>query len=252
MVGRAPLEGAILVRVQVSQLAMKIKILSWNIWCDSYFDKIKEFLASSNADIIGIQEVSFEDPERDIVSFLKNLGYDYVSAPSAEFTDDNNKHHRLNNAVFSKFSIVESKEHFLRIGGKRRSIEAKIQIGETVLSVFSVHLKHTHQQRTELQDEQAETLVSLLPSKLGIVMGDFNATPESYPIQIMEKTYINTDKTLTPTWSAYSEGCHICNPQNIDIRLDYIFVSPDVVFDSPEVCESKGSDHLAISVLVQV
>ena len=113
-------------------------------------------------------------------------------------------------------------------------------------------MKHTHQQRTELQDGQAEILTKLLPSKLGIVMGDFNATPESYPVQLMGREYVNTDKTLAPTWSMYPEGCPVCKPQHVDIRLDYIFVSPDIVFDSPEVGMSKGSDHLPISVVVSV
>ncbi len=231
---------------------MKIKILSWNIWCDSHFDKIRDFLIASNADIIGLQEVSFEDTERDVVGFLKKIGYEYVTAPSAEFTDGKNRHHKLNNAIFSRFPIIESSPHLLRTEGKRGIVEAKIKIDDTILSVFSIHLKHTHQKRTELQDEQAETLVSLLPPKLGIVMGDFNSTPDGYPIQLMNQKYVNTDKTFIPTWSVYPEGCPVCKPEKIDIRLDYIFASPDIVFDSPEVGTSKGSDHLPVSVWVSL
>ena len=231
---------------------MKIKILSWNIWCDCYFDKVKEFLIASNADIIGLQEVAIDDSERDVVTFLKAMGYEYVEASSAEFTDDKGVHHKLSNAIFSKFPIIESKAHKLRIDGKRGFIEAKIKIEDKVVSVFSIHLKHNHQQRTALQDEQIETVVNLLPQKLGIVMGDFNSLPTSYPIHLVEKKYVNTDKTLAPTWSMYPEGCPVCKPQKVDIRLDYIFVSPDIAFDSPEVGVSKGSDHLPVSVLVQI
>src|ERR1044072_6765526 len=131
---------------------MRIKILSWNIWCDGHFDKIKEFLAAANADIIGLQEVSLVDPERDVTSYLKDLGYQFASAPSVEFTDDNNRHHKLNIAIFSKFPIIESKAHRLREAGKRGIIEAKIDVHGVILTVFSIHLKHTHHKRTAMQD----------------------------------------------------------------------------------------------------
>jgi endonuclease/exonuclease/phosphatase family metal-dependent hydrolase len=231
---------------------MKIKILSWNIWCDCYFDKVKDFIAASNADIVGLQEVVLNDPERDIVTFMKGLGYEYVTVPSAEFTDDKGKHYVLNNGVFSKYPIVDSKIHLLRKEGKRGVIEAKIKIGSTILSFFSIHLKHTHLQRTELQDEQAQNLSAILPAKSGIVVGDFNSTPESHPINLMGQKYVNADKANTPTWSAYPEGCPVCKPQKIDTCLDYIFVSPDIKFDSFEVGDSKGSDHLPISLSIDL
>jgi endonuclease/exonuclease/phosphatase family metal-dependent hydrolase len=232
---------------------MKIKILSWNIWCDSYFDKVKEFLLAANAPIIALQEVSLEDKERDVVSFLKDLGYEYVSAPSAEFTAfGTNKHHKLHSAVFSKFPIIESKSFVLNTEGNRGAIEAKIKVGEKVLTVFSIHLKHTHHERTELQDNQARTVASLLPPTLGIVMGDFNALPDSYPIQLMEEKYVNTDKTNAPTWSMYIEGCGVCKNDKLDTRLDYIFVSPDIKFSSFEVGMSKGSDHLPVSIEIEL
>ncbi len=231
---------------------METKILSWNIWCDCYFDKVTEFITSSNPDIIALQEVTFDDPERDIVSFLKDKGYQYASAPGAEFTDSKNRHHKLNNLIFSRFPIVESKAHLLRAEGKVATVEAKIDIHGKIFSAFSVHLKHTHFERTDLQDEQARTLVNIIPTSQGIVMGDFNALPESYPVQLMLEKYRNTDPNCAPTWCMYRDGCPVCQLEEITKRLDYIFVSPDVATSKPEVGMSKGSDHLPILVTINV
>lgn len=41
---------------------MILKILSWNIWIDGFFDQAAEFLEKSGADIIGLQEVVNDDP----------------------------------------------------------------------------------------------------------------------------------------------------------------------------------------------
>lgn len=40
--------------------------------------------------------------------------------------------------------------------------------------------------------------------------------------------------------------------RRIDTRLDYIFVSKDFVFRSHEVGESKGSDHLPVTIAVDM
>ncbi len=61
---------------------MQVKILSWNIWIDSYFDQIKDFLKKCDADIIGLQEVREDDPSRESIKYLDSLGYKYVFAPT--------------------------------------------------------------------------------------------------------------------------------------------------------------------------
>ena len=231
---------------------MNIKILSWNIWCDCNFKEISDFLTSAKADIIGLQEVSLIDPERDVVSLLKDMGYEYVTGPAAEFTDDNNRHHILNTALFSKFPIIESKIHPLQTGKRPSAVEARIKINDTELTIFSVHLKHAHQQFDEIQYEQVKTIMGLLPQKQGIIMGDFNAIPDSTTLQTLTQNYVHTDPTFAPTWSMHPEGCPVCKPDKLDTRLDYILVSPDIQFDSFHVGRSTGSDHLPISVSIEM
>ena len=228
---------------------MQLKILSWNIWYDGHFDEISKFLASFNADIIGLQEVVPDDPTRDIINFLKKLGYHHVFAPVKTIKKDGRT---MGNAVFSKYPIIKNETYVLSETSSRKALRVDIKVKETILHVFSTHLLHTHQQPSETQELQAENLIKVLPKKNTIVMGDFNATPESIAIKMMNETLKNTDLSLAPTWSMYSEGCHICNPKKVDVRLDYIFTSEDIKTNSPKVYQSKGSDHLPISITINL
>ena len=89
---------------------MQIKILSWNIWYDGHFNEISKFLESSNADIIGLQEVVPDDTTRDIIGFLKKLGYQCIFAPVLTIKKSGKT---MSNAIFSKYPIVKSKIHSL-------------------------------------------------------------------------------------------------------------------------------------------
>ena len=228
---------------------MQLKILSWNIWYDGHFDEISKFLASFNADVIGLQEVVPDDPTRDIISFLKKLGYHHVFAPVKTIKKDGRT---MGNAVFSKYPIINNETYVLSETSSRKALRADIKIGEIVLNVFNTHLLHTHQQPSEIQELQIDNLIKVLPKEKTIVMGDFNATPESNTIKKMSGILKNTDPGLIPTWSVYPEGCPVCNPEKIDIRLDYIFVSTDIKTNLPKVENSKGSDHLPISITIDL
>jgi endonuclease/exonuclease/phosphatase family metal-dependent hydrolase len=230
---------------------MKLKILSWNIWIDGFLEKWEDFLRTSDADIIGLQEVKDDDVERDIIAVLTKLGYNHTFARTEQVWDG--KAYRHGPAIFSKFPIITSEKIQLETGdGERAAAYAQIDANGTTLHVFSTHLIHTHQQPSEQQEAQTNKLLSKLPQKRVIVMGDFNATPESASIQAMKMMLSDTDRSSSPTWSMYPEGCGKCNPQGIDTRLDYIFVSKDIKTSLFEVGKSDGSDHLPISVVVEL
>lgn len=232
---------------------MKIKLLSWNIWFNCYFSEITKFINEADADIVALQEVVLNDPTRDIVTFMEHLGYKYaIVQTSPEFVDDKGVLRKLHTAIFSRFPIIESKIHPLREGKKPSAAEVTVRIGDQFLKVFSVHLKHDHLRPSEVQNTQADTVAKILPKERSVLMGDFNALADSYAVKLIGGIYRNTNSDYRPTWSVYPEGCSVCKPQNVDKCLDYIFVSPDITSDSFEVGISKGSDHLPISVSINV
>lgn len=229
---------------------MKIKILSWNVWVDGYFDEISRFIKDSNAEIICLQEVKDNDSERDVIGFLEKLGYNYAFASTLQTWDGEKYKHGP--AVFSRFVIKNSSTHMLSEENVRVVVGADINIGDQILHVFSTHLMHTHQKPSKIQEEQAQNLIELIPKKMAILTGDFNATPESKTIKLLNSVFVDTDKTSSPTWSVYKDGCELCKLDKITTRLDYIFTTKDISSSFFEVGRSRGSDHLPITTIIKI
>jgi len=235
---------------------MRLKILSWNIWLDGNLEAVTELIRNSNADIIGLQEV-IPEREPDILRSIEGLGYQSTFTSVTESRKDGKK---MGNAILSRYEIANTQTHVLydtdnRLSSeaeKRVAIQADIQVNDIILHVFSTHLAHTHQKQSNIQDMQAESLIRVLPPEHTIVMGDFNAIPNSGVIQRMREVLNDTDPNSTPTWGVYPEGCRVCNPQTLDTRLDYIFATKDLESHSPAVLQSKASDHLPISVVLNL
>ncbi len=229
---------------------MSLKVLSWNIWIKGNFQGICDFLDAADADIIGLQEVTADDPAFDVIGHLSKRGYEYVFAPVKKVWDGVT--YNDGPALFSRYPIHSSEKYLLSDVDTRAAARADIEIDGQILHVFNTHLIHTHQHYSKAQETQADDLLKLVPNERTIVMGDFNATPESVVIQKMKKALIDSDPASQPTWSVYKPGCETCNPERIDTRLDYIFTTPDLKTSGFKVEESKASDHLPISVTVEL
>ena len=244
---------------------MQLKVLSWNIWGGQYLPQVVDFLKESNADIIGLQEVS-QDPggANNVAEVIcKQLGYRWVYGAvkrlkALEIGWKSEKTIEWGNAILARHEIIESKNHPLSEAHKRFALEAAIRVNTTTLHVFSAHFVHIHQKPPETQEKlethemQAVNLIKLLTKENTIVMGDFNAAPESAAIRKMREVLSDADLASNPTWSVYPEGCPVCNPQALNVLLDYIFTSMDIETRSFKVENSRGSDHLPISVLIKI
>lgn len=228
-----------------------MKIVSWNIWGAKYLDRVVEFLKKAKADVIGLQEVLQEGHGNTAAYLAKLLDYDHVYSPALSYQEGNNDI-TIGNAVLSKDKIVANKIHHLSRQQDRIAVEAQIKTGNEFVNIFSTHLFHTCQKPSRIQEEQAKNLVRITNGRSSVLMGDFNALPESETIKIVSQHLINTDKNLLPTWSVYPEGCPICKPEGVKYKLDYMFISKDLKVKSFEVGTSKASDHLPISVIINV
>lgn len=230
---------------------MFLKVLSWNIWYHGNLNKVNDFLEKSDADIIGLQEVISINNEIQLSKNLKEkLGYTYIYASAFKRRIDG-RLVDIGNAVLSKYPILESKFHNLSKTENRIAIEVNFKAADKVIHVFNTHLFHTHQKPSKLQEEQTENLIKALPLKNTILMGDFNALPQSAAIKKINARFKNTDQDLLPTWSVYPKGCEICLPYGLNYKLDNIFISRNLKSDSYQVQNSKASDHLPISAIIR-
>ncbi len=229
--------------------SMQLKILSWNIWYDGNFEEIVKFFEVSRADIIGLQEVALNDPTRDIITYLKKFGYNHVFAPALTLEDGR----IVGNAIFSKYKITNDTTHILSEERSRVVVGVDIQIGGTTFRVLNLHLVHTHQQPSEIQNTQAENLIRIIPRRKALVMGDFNATPESPIIKKMRSIMIDTEPQSVATLNVDLFDCPDCNPKIIaNTRLDYIFTSKDVKTSVLTVEHANGSDHFPLCVIIEI
>ncbi|MBA3723810.1 MAG: endonuclease/exonuclease/phosphatase family protein [Candidatus Levybacteria bacterium] len=233
---------------------MLIKTLSWNIWFGRYYHDIITHLKNADADIIALQEViqNLDGSDNVAGNIAKELGYHwkYAQTQQMEYED---KIVSWGNAILSRHHILDTKVHALSTGDSRRTaLQATIQIDETHLNVFSTHLMHTHQKPSELQEQQAEALVKRIPKEKSIVMGDFNALPQSNAVKYMTGVLQQTDTQLDPTWCVYIDGCEECKLDQLIHRLDYVFTTGDFKVHSFQTDYSKGSDHLPIAATLEI
>ena len=234
---------------------MKLKVLSWNIWFDNDFEKVCNFLKEFDADVVGCGEALPNDPTRDIVSFMKGLGYHHILAPVVTLKKDGRI---MSNALFSKYPIKESLIHILpdTKTDTRNMIQADIDIEGNALHVFVTHLLHTHQMPDPVQDSQVDKMLEILPRENTIVMGDINNTPESSIIKKMREHF--HDAQLDPIMTVdpnlfFGLGCSTCKAEDFPmLRLDYIFTSSDMKASGLTVHPSSGSDHLPISTDIEI
>lgn len=232
---------------------MKIKILSWNIWGGRHLSEIISFVKDADADIVGLQEVVGEKIENTATIIAKKLGYKNVAYVMAMKMEMGGKRVNLGNAVISKYPIIKSKAHTLSVTKSRVVIEAVIQVENRTLHVFNTHLVHSHQEPFAVQEEQAANLLKVLPKNNTVLMGDFNALPKSAAIRKIKEFLKDTGGDFNiPTWSVYPEGCGVCLPQAVQFKLDYIFTTEDLKSEAFTVGQSRGSDHLPISAIIEV
>ncbi len=230
-------------------MVMLIKTVSWNIWLGKHYHEIVKHLKTADADIIALQEVMQEinGSHNTAENIAKELGYHWKYAETGQIEYEG-KMISWGNAILSRHHILNSEVHELSTGDSRRTaLQATIQIEETHLNVFSTHLTHTHQKPSKIQEQQVESLIKLIPKEKTIVMGDFNALPQSNTVKYMTDVLKHVDTQLDPTWCVYIDGCEVCKLDQLIHRLDYIFTTGDFNVHSFQTDYSKGSDHLPVA-----
>ncbi len=247
----------------LDRIVRKIKLLSWNIWGGKYLDGIISFLKQADADIIALQEViEDDDGGNTALAISKALGYEcafnvdmVIPSKWTGPVRDPEKMIRFGNAILSKNKIVSSAS--VQLSENRTAIQADIQVGEMVFHTYSIHLKHQHVENPDpksemLQKEQVDTLINLLPSEKAVIMGDFNSKQGTYPLNEMDKAFLDTENgDSTPTWTLYKEGCDKC-PLGLLNKFDYIFTSKEIEAVSFSVGDSKASDHLPVMADIEI
>jgi endonuclease/exonuclease/phosphatase (EEP) superfamily protein YafD len=113
------------------------------------------------------------------------------------------------------------------------------------LNVIAVHtLRFPHSRAQFRQAAELAKVVEALPGPK-LVMGDFNATPFSRVLSVIETGASLRRVTFLPTWPA-TAGL----PQ---IAIDHILLSPGVrLLEAARIGEAAGSDHYPVTGRIAV
>jgi len=230
-----------------------MKIMTFNTQhCLNYLEQKIDFqimadaILKENPDIVGLNEMRDYGPAEDYdaqvetLARLTGMKY-YYFAKAIEF--DGNPY---GNAILSKVPIKSCKTvavpdpEIKKYDGyyeTRCLLMAKLENGYTILVThFGLN--------PDEQENSVKTVLNNLVAEKCILMGDFNVTPENEILKpIREKMTDCGD---------YIKGNHLTFPSdNPDRKIDYIFVSSDILVLSAEIPATVASDHRAHTACIK-
>lgn len=226
---------------------MQIKIMSFNIQhCLNFitreidYDVMADAIKKCGADIIGLQEVRSEGVSKDYEAQAKiiaeKLGFYCYFAEAIRFNGVN----PYGNALVSRYPITAAETILIpdpKVRGydgyyeTRCLLKATVDVGSGLTVLVSHYGLNPDEQKNAV-----ETVVSNIGTEPCVLMGDFNVQPDN-PIlnPIYQKLYDTAESFDSPKLSFPSD--------NPTVKIDYIFVSNDLVVDSADIPEIISSDH---------
>ncbi|XP_055955453.1 uncharacterized protein LOC126815146 [Patella vulgata] len=257
-----------------------ISIISFNIWffhpltddSDDYVKRIQragKILSESNADVIGLQEVRFEEGKggelgpNQIDYFTSILpSYQFVYQP-AMFMDNSLYNGRTEEglAIMTKYEIINH-DYILLYRNMSNSADRHqricLHVEINVPGVGSVHVFNTHLSLShEAREKSVEQIWKYMSKFTGpsILLGDFNAEPEEKSIRYLQSqpqlvdiwTYIHGDNDSGKTFKSIKEN-------RLLKRIDYIFhrkqentkILDIELLDTDTWGSLSASDHVAV------
>lgn len=236
---------------------MEFNVLTFNIHHGKGLDKrvnlerIANIIKSSEADIIGLNEVDvsfgkrsqFENQAEIIAEHLK---MDYIFGPVIRKRNRKNTVGEYGNVILSRFNITNHKNHQLfsnpYLAEPRRLLEVNVTILGKSVSAFVTHLSIN----PLLQRKQLMDIKSIIQEKNKVViMGDFNMNPLSRNHSYLCKFLKDSSE------KAYGFTYPANNPRK---KLDYIFISQELsVVDSKVfTLDPMASDHLPVCTKIMI
>ncbi len=211
----------------------ELKVASFNtLWINQNAAAVKAEIDRLDADLITLIEMG--PGKRAILGQLKDrypyqfdcYGVDYC-----------------NFAVLSKLPFADTESRGKWAGPSFIRVRLGPEAGG--LTVFGVHtIRFPHSQAQFREVTEIAKLIEHTPGPR-LVMGDFNSTPFSRTLGVLEDSANLTRLTNLPTWPAQA-GL----PQ---IAIDHIFVSSGIrALEAERIGEPAGSDHYPVTLRIAV
>lgn len=234
--------------------------MSWNIWKGKFLEKVIEQIQQENPDIVCLQEVIEQEKDGEKINIAQQiaskLGYEFVYC-KAFHTDRHTPSYDIGDAILSKFPILSSSCHFLSsldeykdsaVTEPRTAVKIEVKTDSQTLTIITCHLGYSEKfQETDIRNTQLDRLLTLIPKTSAILTGDFNSQPDSRVLRILNNSLVNTDRDQTEY--SYTEMKEENHPE---YRIDYIFITPDIIAKNFQILPTDASDHSPLTVEVTI
>jgi endonuclease/exonuclease/phosphatase family metal-dependent hydrolase len=208
-------------------------------------EAIARVIEQARPDIVALQEVArgwYIDSSVDLAMWLaRRLQMPYVFGPTADCV--------WGNAILSRYPIKEWKNVPLPPRDlllKRGFLWARIDVGggEEILFI-ATHFHHIEEDNAIRQVQAPEIIKFWNQRPRTILAGDLNATPDAPEIAMLRDAGLRDAFALVGSGSGFTWPSPKPNQ-----RIDYIWVSPDLIVRNLTIPRSTASDHLGIVVTV--
>lgn len=234
--------------------AQSVRILSYNIHHGNPpaypnkidLPKIAEVIKMSDADVIGIQEVDVHVSRSQMADQAKELaeltGMQYFFSKGIDLEQG-----EYGTLILTKHKIVSKKRHDLPmvVKSENRSLAVvDIELPEgKIISFANTHLDLKEENKVA-QANYIKQLGAGIDKPL-ILVGDFNAKPDTEAIKVLEEQFVRNTTSNGPT-----------HP-NTEARneIDYIMVGKNTTFDwkiYKTIPETYASDHLPVFAEIEI
>lgn len=236
--------------------AVGITVMSYNIHHGVGMDdqlnlhRIADVIRDSDAEIVALQEVDrfygdrskYKDQAAELAALL---GYHYAYGANLDLGPEEGrvKNRQYGTAILSKHPILRHENILLSSfeDEPRGVLHAVIDLRDVHVDVYNTHLGLDATSRT-VQAQEIMDLVASAAQGPKLVMGDFNAEPDSAELQLLLHSGL-----FVNSFQGIEDACTFpfSNPPEI---IDYILTSPTVQYSNQRVIRTDASDHLPIAV----
>ena len=222
-----------------------LKIISFNTQhCKNFLtnkidiDRFAEFLKSTDADVIGLNEMRGEGPREDYTDQTKALadalGYNYYFAKAFDVGGEN----PYGNAILTRHPITDAKTVKIPDPENGQKFEPRcVLMAKIELPIGEYTFLVTHFGLSEVEQQNAsETVLKNIVSEKCVLMGDFNITPKNPIIAEISKRMYDTAKLFECEKFSFPSDAP-------NIKIDYMFVSGDISVKTADIPAYVLSDH---------
>ena len=230
-----------------------VRVMSYNIHAGTSSDnrldlaRIAQEIRSSDADIVGLQEVDrhwnersvFADQAAELAGMLQ-MHVVYGADLDRDPLNPGEPRRQYGNAILSDAPIQEWRNTLLPRTGdleQRGLLEALVRVRSVSVRFCTTQLQHDSQQERIEQIAAIREIIGVSQEPV-VVTGDLNAPPDTPEIKALTED-------LADAWVQAGVGPGYTYPAlNPNARIDYVMHTDDLVVRTAAVLGTDGSDHL--------